>query len=213
MLDFGCGSGAFTTRLLGQLAWPRRQLQLTLVEPAEAVRRQAAPRLAAFTSSPIAEFAALPPDGRGRFDVIVANHCLYYVPDLKGQLAGLIDALAPAGVLVTAIAARTNALIQFWIAAFGLLGRDIPYYTSEDVRAALDSLGANYRQREVAYDLTFPDTKENRLHIIRFLLADHLAQMPLQPLLDLFDPYRHSGQIQIHASSDHYTIHPSGAAT
>ena len=87
------------------------------------------------------------------------------------------------GIFVTAIAARTNALIEFWIIGFRLLGREIPYNTSEDVETALQELGADYQKQQVAYELTFPDTEENRMRIIRFLLADHLAQMPHRPLL------------------------------
>ena len=82
-----------------------------------------------------------------------------------------------------AFAARTNALIEFWIAGFKLLGREVPYNTSEDIERALQASGAQYEKRPVAYHLSFPDTEENRMRIIRFLLADHLAHMPLAPLL------------------------------
>jgi hypothetical protein len=54
--------------------------------------------------------------------------------------------------------------------------------------------------------LTFPDSEENRVRIIRFLLADHLASMPLRPLLGLFDRHSQAGQIHIQTSSDHFTI-------
>src|SRR5262245_55459753 len=53
MLDFGCGSGAFTARFLEQAGWPPGRLRLTLVEPVEAARRQAVARLGRFTESPI----------------------------------------------------------------------------------------------------------------------------------------------------------------
>jgi trans-aconitate 2-methyltransferase len=206
LLDFGCGSGTFTARFLQQAGWPPARLRLTLVEPVEPARRQAVARLAGTTEHPVADAATMPGGIVASFDVVLANHVLYYVPDLRSQLAGLIDALSASGVFVTAIAPRTNALIEFWIAGFRSLGREIPYNTSEDVEAALHELGAAYQKQAVAYQLTFPDTEENRMRILRFLLAEHLAQMSHRPLLDLFDQYAHSAWINIRTASDHFTI-------
>jgi hypothetical protein len=81
------------------------------------------------------------------------------------------------------------------------------------VEAALQQLGAAYRKQEVPYQLAFPDTEENRMRILRFLLANHLGQIPPRPLLGLFDQYAHSGWITIHTASDHYTIRPHCVAT
>lgn len=209
MLDFGCGSGAFTVRFLQQAGWPAERLQLTLVEPAESQRRLAVSRLASAAAAPISDSAALPAGLNGGFDVVLSNHVFYYVPNLRERLGTLIAAVSPSGRFVTSIASRANVLIELWIAAFGLLGRDAPYHVSEDVEAALQELNANYRKQVVPYDLTFPDTEENRLRILRFLLADHLPLMPRQPLLDFFDQYRNGNQIEIHTASDHYTIRVS----
>jgi trans-aconitate 2-methyltransferase len=206
LLDFGCGSGTFTARFLEQAGWPPARLRLTLVEPVESARRQALARLAHSSGNPIIDSAALPNGMTGSFDIILANHVLYYVPQLGSQLSALIDALASAGAFVAAIAPRANALIQFWITGFRLLGREIPYHMSEDVEFALRQLGTAYQKQQVAYELAFPDTEENRMRIIRFLLADHLAQIPRRPLLDLFDQYANSGWIKIRTASDHFTI-------
>jgi trans-aconitate 2-methyltransferase len=207
-LDFGCGSGTFTARLLQQAGWPAARLRLTLVEPVESARRQALERLAPLSGHPIVDSATLPNSTSGNFDVILANHVLYYVPELTSQLAALIAALSPTGAFVTAIAPRTNGLIEFWIRGFALLGREIPYNVSENVESGLQQLGAAYQKQQVAYELTFPDTEENRMRIIRFLLAEHLAQMPPRPLLDLFDQYANSGCIKIRTASDHFTVRP-----
>jgi trans-aconitate 2-methyltransferase len=206
LLDFGCGSGTFTARFLDHAGWPRARLRLTLVEPVESARRQAVARTAGYSDHPAVDSAMLPGGTTSCFEVVLANHVLYYVPALSSQLAGLIDALSPEGVFVTAIASRANALIEFWIAGFRLLGREIPYNTSEDVEAGLKQSGAVYEKQQVPYALTFPDTEENRMRIIRFLLAEHLAQMPHRLLLDLFDRYSLSGQIKIQTASDHFTI-------
>jgi trans-aconitate methyltransferase len=210
LLDFGCGSGSFTAQLLREAGWPPARLRLTLVEPVESQRRQAVARLAGYTEHAVVDAAALPGGPVVGFDVVLANHVLYYVPQLRQQLAGLIGALSPAGAFVTAIAARTNALIEFWVAGFRSLGREVPYNTSEDVEAGLRALGAAYRKQEVAYQLAFPDSEVNRMRILRFLLAEHLAQMSPRPLLDLFDRYAHAGRIEIRTASDHFTVQAKG---
>jgi SAM-dependent methyltransferase len=207
-LDFGCGSGTFTARFLEHTGWPPERLRLTLVEPAESVRREAVVRLARFTASPLVASSALPIALDNRFDVALANHVFYYVPDLQGTLRQLIAAVAPTGILLIAIAARTNVLCEFSIAGFKLLGREMPYNTSEDIEIALRALNANYEKRQVPYKLSFPDSDENRMRIIRFLLANHLAQMPQQLLLERFDRFSHAGRIEIRTESDHYTLRP-----
>jgi len=206
MLDFGCGSGTFTERLLNRISWPPERLELTLLEPVEAARRQAVSRLAGFAQRPARELRTLPADLAEMFDVIIANHVFYYVTDLKEQLKKLIAALTPSGLFLTAIAAQSNALIEFWVVGFGLLNREIPYNTSEDVEAALQHLGAHYQKQQIAYELSFSDTEENRMRIIRFLLADHLAQIPVRPLVELFDKYSQGGRIFISTASEHFTI-------
>jgi trans-aconitate 2-methyltransferase len=206
LLDFGCGSGTFTARFLQQANWPPARLHLTLVDPVESARRQAVARVTSYAEHPVVDSATLPGGTSASFEIILANHVLYYVPELPSHLARLVEALSPTGVFVTAIASRTNALIEFWILGFRLLGREIPYNTSEDVERGLHLLGATCQKQQVDYELAFPDTEANRMRIIRFLLADHLAQIPQRPLLDLFDRYTCSGWIRIRTASDHFTI-------
>jgi trans-aconitate 2-methyltransferase len=206
MLDFGCGDGDFTERLLRQAGWLPGQLRLVLVEPVEAARRQAAARLARFSAQPIVDWVALPSVLPALCDLILANHVFYYVPQLKSQMAALIAALADGGILLASIAGRSNALIEFWIVAFEILKMEIPYNTSEDVEAALQALDLQFEKHPVKYELAFPDIQANRLKILRFLLADHLPQLPMQPLLNLFDKYSTAGQIRMLTESDHYVI-------
>lgn len=206
MLDFGCGSGTFTARFVEQTGWPPERLRLALVEPAESVRRQAVDRLARFAASSPAQWSSLPVHLDRRFDVVLANHVFYYVPDLEGTIGRLIATLAPNGRLLAALTGQTNALVEFCIAGFQLVGREVPYNTSEDLEIALQAIDADYQKHTVPYELLFPDSAENRMRIIRFLFADHLAQMPQNPLLEWFDQFSHDGRIEIRAHSDHFTL-------
>jgi SAM-dependent methyltransferase len=191
------------------MQWPPEHLHLALVEPVEMARRTAVERVEKMAAGPVVASAALPAVVIDRYDIILANHVLYYVAELRNQLARLIGALSPQGVFTTAIAGHGNALIEFWKVGFGLLGREIPYNVAEDVESALADLAASFDKQQVGYELEFADTEENRLRIIRFLLADYLPQMPRQPLLDLFDRYSNSGRIAIQTASDHFTVEAS----
>ncbi len=230
MLDFGCGSGTFTAQFLQRVGWPLERLQLTLVEPVESARRQAVSRVTEFTAMNVADSATWPPGsseprapgaadgtrsvpatragGAGCFDLVLANHVFYYVPDLRGHLACLIEALSPSGRFLTAIAGGANALIEFWLAGFASIGREVPYDIAEEVEAALQELGAKYTKQPVPYELAFDDTEENRMKILRFLLSDHLRQMPHRMLLEMFDRYAREGRIEMRTFSEHFVVTP-----
>lgn len=206
MLDFGCGTGSFTSHLLELLRWPPERLKLTLVEPVESARAKAVTRLAAFTTSEIVDSPALPADRAGQFDVVLSNHVLYYVPDLPARLAELIAAVAPGGLFTMALSGLSNTLIGIWTRAFEILGREMPYNVADDAEVALAQLGVNFEKEEVPYELIFEDTAENRMKILRFLLADHLEQLPQQPLWDVLDKYRKDGRIEMFTASEHFTV-------
>lgn len=206
MLDFGCGSGAFTERLLRLAGWAPERVEMTLVEPVHAALHEAVTRLAPLVQPGVTALAALPDDSADAFDFVLVNHVLYYVTDLERELSRLLASVSPEGVFMTAIAARTNALAELWLTGFRLVGLDPPYRTSEDLEAVLRGLDANYEKEEVPYELTFQDTEGNRMRILRFLLADHLATMPRRALLDLFDRHSTGGRIRIRTTSDHFTV-------
>jgi trans-aconitate 2-methyltransferase len=197
MLDFGCGTGTFTERLLRLVKIPPERLELTLTEPVAASHQQAAARLAGFTRSAIEHGDSLAGISRREFDVIVSNHVLYYVPDLPGTVRALHERLARGGKLLLAIAGNDNPLIGFWRAGFAMIGEPVPYHVAEDVAAALDKAGIAYEEARVPYELTFDDTEANRLTIQRFLFAEHLQRMPQAKMLALYDPYARGGRLDI----------------
>jgi len=206
LLDFGCGTGTFTSRLIHTAGWQPGSIELTLVEPADEARRAAVNRLTELSSEPIRESAQLPTVITEKYDVVLANHVFYYVPELLSILHQLVNVVAPSGVFMTAIAGRANPLIQFWLAAFQLINQPAPYHTSEDVESALTRLNVPYQKEQAPYELVLADSRENRMRLIRFLLANHLAAMPQEKLLAFFDQFAHAGHIEIQTASDHYTI-------
>jgi trans-aconitate methyltransferase len=206
MLDFGCGSGKFTAKLLRRLACPEQRLLLSLVEPQPLYREQACRDLASFTTSPISAAEALPGQMDGEVDMIVANHVFYYVPDLDGLLPRLVRAVGPGGVLMAAVSGHDNHLIAFWRRCFGLLGVPVPYNTAETVAAVLARHGVDAVREKLRYELSFEDTRENRATILRFLLAGHYGSLPEAEILRLFDPFARAGRIVMDMQNDHFIV-------
>jgi SAM-dependent methyltransferase len=206
LLDFGCGAGDFTGRFLAELDWPRDRLDLTLVEPVESQREAAVARLSSFTDAPIAHAPALPQEPEPPFDLILSNHVLYYVDDVEASLGQLNAALAPGGLMLLALAGWDNALMRFWQAGFALIERPVPYHAAEDVETALDRLGVRFRKVPSPYEIRFPDSFANRMHILRFLFGEYLDIIPRAALLAGFDPYLRGDHVEIATRSDHFAV-------
>ena len=205
-LDFGCGDGGFTAALLGRAHVPPERLQLALVEPDDVYRHQAVEWLQPFTTQPVCAWPALPAHLHGCFDLVLANHVLYYVPDLHGTLSALLRTLATPGLFLAAMAGRANAMAQCCLRCFDLIGKPFPFRTSEDCEAALAGVGEAYGTEDVHYELAFPDAEENRLRMGRFLLGDDFHAVPRQAMLQCFDAYAHAGQITMQLVHKHFMI-------
>ncbi len=206
VLDLGCGPGTFSAKFLRGLGCPPDRLALSLVDPQPLYLSQATAALVASSTSPIRSSATLPPDAAKSFDLILSNHVLYYVADLDTTVPALVEALAPGGIFQTAIAGHDNPLIQFWVTAFAMLGRPVPYHTAESVAAVLDRHRITAATCTVPYDLVFPDSSENRACILRFLLAEHYALLREPDMLRLFDPFASGGRITINTCSHHFVV-------
>lgn len=213
LLDFGSGGGEFTERLLKKLAWPADKLALHLVEPVESQRVESVNRLQKYATCwqagapAIVTSARLPEvNSAGPFDVVLSNHALYYVDDLAETVRGLAGLMAPGGKLLVAMASWQNALMQLWQLGFGLIDQPVPYYAADDLTAELDHLGVAFRTERSHYELRFPDSEQNRLRMLRFLLAEHLDEMPQGELLAFFDQYAEHGEIVIRTWSEHVVV-------
>jgi len=209
MLDFGCGPGSFTGRFLERMGWRRDQLALTLVEPSSAYREEAVEQLRGILDRPIRAWGALPDRKAAAFDLILSNHVLYYVPELEATLGRIIGSLDRDGLFLTAIAGRDNSLVDLWYRSFAIIGRPVPYQDAGHVQAALERLGHPFETVKVNYSLEFPDTEANRLSILRFLLGQHLAEMPMAEILDLFSPYVFHGRVVMHSGNLQYYVRGS----
>lgn len=205
MLDFGCGDGRFTQLLLNQCL-SDDQLDLSLVEPQPAYRDAAAARLQRYSHHRLHAWSSLTEAMDERFDLIVANHSLYYVPDLQQSVTGLLNVLADDGLFVAAMAGRENRLIQFWIRCFAMLERPVPYHLAEDLEDSLRKAGQSWQAEPVQYNLRFPDSEENRSAVLRFLLGEYFPQLPKQDVLDLFQPWADADEIVMPITHRHFIV-------
>ncbi len=207
-LDFGCGTGLFTARFLKLLNPATQELEITLIEPDETYRENAVNILTEYSPLPIKSFPYLTPDISGLFHVILSNHVLYYVPDLRQTVTWLLERRHPQGIILISLADKNNVISQFWRTCFDYLGQKIPYYLAEDLLPLIQDLHPTYQQQTVTYTLRFPDTTENRRKLLRFMLGKHLDQLVAYDLLALFDPYISQGQVDITTSHTQFILAP-----
>lgn len=206
MLDFGCGAGLFTERLLRESGIGRACIELWLVEPVAAQLHEARARLAPWA----ARVDSLGPDpgsaGDGSFDLILANHSLYYVPDLDATAAKLLRLLAPRGRLIAALLDRRNALARLWRDGFAQAGMPFPFPLAEDAEAAFRRLGPQARRETVRYTVTLPDQPTARRRVLRFLLGPEAVLRLPGSAESLFEPFTRDGRILIETTYPHLVV-------
>jgi len=206
MLDVGCGNGEFTDTVLTMADWPADRLALCLVEPVNSQRCHAAERLQRFTAAPITHWPLMPSTPVGPFDLVLANHVLYYVDDLDETVERIMACLAPGGRWLIAMGGRTNALIVFWEHVSAQTGRPIPHHLSEELEDVFARRGIAYERDDVTYEMAFPDSTENRMRILRFLLGERIKEVAVPRLLEMFDPWSRDGRIVTAIGHYHYTV-------
>ena len=213
MLDFGCGEGRFTERFLADAGFAADRLQLRLVEPDPVYRQEAAARLCEYSTRPIVVDERLPDGLQASVDFILSNHVLYYVADLHHEVDRLIGALRLEGLLLTAMGGRENIWIDFWLRGFALINQPIPFYTGEDLQTVLAERQLSTETEDVEYELSFADTTDNRLKILRFLFGKYLSELPQQKLLAFFEPYSDNGKVFIPTRHKHFVVRCDRSST
>lgn len=206
VLDFGSGNGRFTGMLLQQAQIPPGDLSLTLIEPGGESRFSAVQRLARFSEKEMEHWPAIPEEHPGFYDFILANHSLYYVPDLKKTVKQLNAMRQDTGILCIALAGKGNFLADLWMDGYVLAEKPFPFYIARDVERALDMQFIPFERHYVDYVITFSDSEENRLKILRFLFAGDLNKAMATNLLSAFDAYRHDEEVHIETSHLLFTV-------
>ena len=203
MLDFGCGAGAFTERLLRAVGPSPEHLVLTLVEPVSAQLEEAAQRLASLASRVVVAGPDVEGTADGLFDLIIANHSLYYVAEPAATAAALLQRLAPGGRLIAAMLDHGNALAGIWKAGFAAANMRFPFTLAEQLEAILDRPGFALARETISYKIGFPDREEAKRRILRFLLGAGSKHLSTAQVNALFEPYRRGDQVLIATTYPH----------
>lgn len=206
LLDLGCGDGRFTKKLLQKAAISPDHLGLSLVEPVDEYRKQIPSRLTGFTLEAPELVHDISYLKEPHFDVIVANHSLYYVPRLSDTVNKLTKMLAPKGVLLISMAGSENFLVKIWERCFAELGIAVPYFKGDDLRKFLDETNAFYRSEQIKYELRFPDDQANKLKICRFLMGEYFQRVPIEVMLKCFRGYEDGDEIRVAIEHEHFII-------
>ena len=204
LLDFGAGSGSFSSAFLRQAQFP--DLHLTIVEPDDEFRSQALQTLKPYSDHPIEAWPLLDRDLSPTFDLITSHHVLYYVPNLEQTLSRLTRALLPNGRMLLVQGGHGNGMNKIVFAAFDHLQEQPPYHYSEHTRAILEGLDARLSIQHVYSVLDFPDSQENRQKILRFLLSDHLSRLDNELALSLFEPFKKGDRIHIESADELFVV-------
>ncbi len=91
-----------------------------------------------------------------------------------------------------------------------LIGKPVPFHTAEDLEVTLAKQREVYRKQDIQYELVFPDSEENRLKILRFLLGSYFDEVPRHAMVDLFNPYAHADRIVIQTAHEQFVIRHQG---
>lgn len=205
-LDFGAGSGSFTSSFLERASFSPQNFHLTLVEPDPGFREQALKNLRRFSSHPVQAWPLLARDLQPTFDLIFSHHVLYYVPDLEKTLTRLVGGLKPGGRMLIVQGGAGNRLNQLVWSAFERIGEKAPYHYSEDTSTILACHGVDFRLQSVYSTVEFPDSEENRWKILRFLLGEHLAKLAPEDALSLYTPFLTEGKVRFENADELFII-------
>lgn len=209
LLDVGCGEGHFLGQLLDAVDIAPERLEIGLVEPFDGYRQRAVEGIARFSDRPLQAWP-LTRDvpAELRFDCVISHHVLYYVKNLDGTLDDILRVVERGGVFLPVMANPAHPLPLMWHAAFGALGREVPFFEGVDLARALDERGVPFEVVTMGNCLSFDDTTENRMRIIRFTFGETLGDVDIDLCLGCFDPYAVAGRIEMPHPDDLYVIKP-----
>lgn len=207
-LDFGCGSGEFFRSLLAALDRPAAATDLALVDVDRGYLEEARAKVAGFTAGEVA-CATSSGELDGAFDLITSKHALYYVKDLRSTVRALCGLLKPGGLALFILGGKENHLAGLWETAYAARNLPVPYYRAEDLACEMEAAGFPCETLEVKSTLRFPDSRENRLKILRFLFSGNAAGLTPESLLPLLDPMKKDGEIVIGSVCSLFLVSPN----
>lgn len=192
LLDFGSGSGSFTSMVLERLGLPPSAVRLTMLEPAASARERARLKLHLWNPRLIVGVSEL----EGSYDLIISHHVFYYVPELRSDLLRIRGHLAASGVFLAAIAGEQSGPGQLQDQALQLISQTSPYRSGVESAAIFRQVFTEAVIEPFSTRLQMEDSRTNRQRLMRFLVGE-FAGVPQKEALALLDPYSNGGVITV----------------
>jgi len=197
LLDFGCGPGNYIEELLTKVGFEPSNLEISLVEPVAEYLKATQAKLREYSTQAINTWDYLHNVANHKFDVTISNHVMYYVEDLCETIKGLISRCNNEGKILITMAAEDNGLIVCGLQCVELLNQKIPFHLATDFEQTLNDLDIKRRREIVHSHLDFPDSKENRIEILKFLLADFYNEYFATEMTSTLDKYKEGSDIHM----------------
>ncbi len=172
VLDFGGGDGTLLADLYDKAGLLPLSPSFSIVEPSDKYRRKAEHVLGQLELDDLRISSALDLSRKANYDLIISNHVMYYVPDLRQCLSDLKRCLRPGSEMWLVMANAGNAIGQLCEKLFSFLDRPVPYHCVDALEGELRHLGISYTSEVVDSMMVFPDTSRNRQRLIKFILGD-----------------------------------------
>lgn len=196
ILDFGCGPGDFLFDLVELSMDSKQALEINLVEPSSVYRKKAKKVFLKRRNVEINDWKEFDSTRKGRYDLIIANHVLYYVKDKAKLLESFSRAAHSETLILVTLSGARNGLNALTRYANELAGIELPYRTFEEFEGYLRSEKINHDQHPMNAELRFVDTAENRAKIVRFVLGQS-ATLVLGTVSAFLDHYKVGKEIVI----------------
>lgn len=189
LLDFGSGDGKFLESLIKNKVIPNIfNSEFSLVEPDAIYRLEALKRLGHYTRSPIVmldkNLSLM--SHLHKFDLILANHVLYYVDDFKSTMDAFFECKSSNGKLIISMSEKRHALCHLLQEFCNLNEVEYPYYVASDLLNYLDKNSIQYKSKHVLSELRFKNSVENLDKIVRFILSNKYAHLKSESILKQF---------------------------
>ena len=203
VLDFGCGDGRFIADLLSKINLHRERFFIYLLDPDAKYLERAKKNISNYTNNRILQFHGEEMLYENFYEIILANHSLYYVKSIEATMLELCSILAEDGTLLASMAGKKNALEKYTIDIYKKMNWEYPFWVSDDLLSVLRKHKLNFELKSVIYKLSFHDTVNNRLSLAKFLIGDRYSEISEAFLLDPFDEFSVNGRVSMELSHEH----------
>lgn len=195
ILDYGGGDGDFLSKLINKSA---SYNEIIMLEPCSNYKKCAINNLNPHKVSFVKRLKDVPTNLK--FDLIIANHVLYYVNDLSKTIFSLTKLLNTDGKLVINLANKNNETAAMTHFFFSKINKPNPFYFFEDVECYCSNRNIKQISKISNSTLKFEISDNNIISIAKFIFGDYYKQFKEHELIEYMKRFKDGGFIKIKLS-------------